>query len=67
MESVIRKYRTTENAFIYIIVYMNTFEEELIGLDEMISKLRKNKEEMEVVDQEIEKYCKEIGIKPIIF
>jgi hypothetical protein len=46
---------------------MNTFEEELIGLDEMISKLRKNKEEMEVVDQEIEKYCKEIGIKPIIF
>lgn len=48
--------------------YVDTFEEEEpIDLDEVISKLKKNKEEMEVVDQEIEKYCKELGISPPIF
>ena len=48
--------------------YVDTFEEEEpIYLDEIINKLKKNKEEMEKVDQEIEKYCKELGITSPIF
>jgi len=48
--------------------YVDTFEEEEpIDLDEVITKLKKNKEEMEKVDLEIEKYCKELGIKSPIF
>ena len=48
--------------------YVDTFEEEEpIDLDEVIEKLKKNKEEMEKVDSEIEKYCKELGIKAPVF
>ncbi len=48
--------------------YVDTFEEEEpIDLDEVIEKLKKNKEEMEKVDREIEKYCKELGIEAPVF
>lgn len=48
--------------------YVDTFEEEEpIDLDEVIEKLKMNKEEMEKVDREIEKYCKELGIKAPVF
>ncbi|MDR3223707.1 MAG: type I restriction-modification system subunit M [Methanobrevibacter sp.] len=48
--------------------YVDTFEEEEpIDLDEVIGKLKKNKEQMEAVDQEIEKYCKELEIKSPTF
>ena len=48
--------------------YVDTFEEEEpIDLDEVIDKLKKNKEQMEKVDREIEKYCKELGIKAPVF
>ena len=48
--------------------YVDTFEEEdPIDLDEVCDKLEKISEEMENVDNEIKKYCEELGIRAPIF
>ena len=48
--------------------YVDTFEEEeSVDLDEVVTNLENINKQMEEVDQEIEKYCKELGIKPPTF
>jgi type I restriction enzyme M protein len=48
--------------------YVDTFEEEEpVDLDEVVTKLETINKQMKEVDQEIEKYCKELGIKPPTF
>lgn len=48
--------------------YVDTFEEEdPIDLDEVCDVLEKISKEMENVDNEIKKYCDELGIRPPIF
>lgn len=45
--------------------YVDTFEEEEpIDLDELVDELEQIEKEMQKVDQEIIKYCKELGIRP---
>ena len=48
--------------------YVDTFEEEEpIDLDEVVRELKEISIEMEKVDEEIKKYCEELGIEPPIF
>ena len=48
--------------------YVDTFEEEEpVDLDEVVNKLENQEKDIKAVDQEIEKYCNELGIKAPIF
>jgi len=48
--------------------YVDTFEEEEpVDLDEVVKELETIEEEIKAVDQKIEKYCDELGIKAPIF
>lgn len=47
--------------------YVDTFEEELIDSNKIINELKEIDNKVEAIDEEIKKYCDELGIEtPII-